>query len=182
MATLRYSEAVAHAVPPVRATSTAGPRAARRRERVIAIVGGLLVVGYVAQAVLGLEWPALVALQATARYKVASGTAVLALFGYQSLLGARRTYDPVGSVARHQWVGALAPIVLYLHAARFGYGYLAVLAVSYLGTVALGVLSRAAASCRARSLYTLWFVTHAALASALVVLAAYHAVIAIAYE
>jgi hypothetical protein len=151
-----------------------------RSDRVTAFLGAVLIALYTAQGVLHLEWPLLAALQHDERHKVASGSVLAGFLLCQSLMVRRRVFDPVGVVFWHKLAGASAPLLLYLHAARFAYGYLALLSYVYLGTIGLGLLHRLAM--RARPLYTCWFVLHLATASSLVVLSGYHAVIALAYE
>lgn len=152
------------------------------KERRFTWLGLVLVIAYVAQAVLGLEVDALVALQADDRYRVLSGALLAAFIAYQWRLGTQRLRDAAGSVARHKLLGAIAPAVLYLHASRFAYGYLLVLGVLYLGTLVVGLLHRPVLAARARALYTWWFVIHVAMSTVLVVVVGYHAVVALAYE
>lgn len=151
-----------------------------RTDRVFAIVGGTLLALYVAQARLDLQVPALAALQRDERYKVISGSVLAGYLLYQTLMGRRRIYDQVGVVFWHKLAGALAPLLLYLHATHFAYGYLILLTGLYLGTAGLGLLHKVAL--RERTLYTWWLIIHLATACSLVVLSGYHAIIALAYE
>ena len=151
-----------------------------RTDRVVAIVGGALLALYVAQARLDLEIPALAALQRDERYKVITGSLLAGYLLYQTLMGRRRIYDQVGVVFWHKLAGALAPLLLYLHATHFAYGYLILLTGLYLGTAGLGLLHKLAL--RQRTLYTWWLIIHLATACTLVVLSGYHAIIALAYE
>jgi hypothetical protein len=154
--------------------------AADRSDRLVAIVGAALLALYIAQAELGLQVPQLAALQHDERYKVISGSLLAGYLLYQSLMARRRLYDPVGVVFWHKLAGALAPLLLYLHASRFAYGYLLLLSSLYLTTVGLGLLHRIAL--RRRALFTWWLIIHLATACSLVVLSGYHAIIALAYE
>lgn len=157
--------------------------AADRDDRRALWLGGGLGLAYLLQAVLHLELPPLVALQAHDSYKIASGLLLVAFLGYQWALIPRRGYDLLGAVSRHKLVGAFAPLVLYIHATRIGYGYLGWLALSYLGTAAIGIAHGPVVHRRrARWLFTTWFIAHVAASLALVVLAGYHIVIALAYE
>jgi len=151
-----------------------------RTDRVVAIVGGALLALYVAQARLDLEIPALAALQRDEGYKVITGSLLAGYLLYQTLMGRRRIYDQVGVVFWHKLAGALAPLLLYLHATHFAYGYLILLTGLYLGTAGLGLLHKLAL--RQRTLYTWWLIIHLATACTLVVLSGYHAIIALAYE
>ncbi len=155
--------------------------AASRGERALVVFGLALLGGYVAMATrVEVAW--LTALQDDDRYAVASGLVLAIYLLLQWTLGARRAIDPLRAVTRHKIAGALAPLLLYAHASRFAYGYLAVLAIAYLGTVGLGLVHRLVLRVRTRWLYTLWFVVHVATSAALLVLVAYHVVIALGYE
>ena len=151
-----------------------------RTDRIFIGLGAALLGAYVAQACVGLELPGLRALQDHDRYKVASGCVLAFYLLHQSLMARRRVFAPISVVFWHKLLGALAPVVLYLHASRFAYGYLLLLTSTFLCTAAFGLLHRAVL--RVRWLYAFWFVVHIATAASLVVLSAYHAVIALAYE
>lgn len=151
-----------------------------RSDRITTIIGATLLALYVVQAKFGLVIPALAALQHNERYKVISGSILAGYLLYQSFMARRRLYDPLGVVFWHKLAGALAPLLLYLHASRFAFGYLVLLSSLYLGTVGLGLFHQVAL--RRRRLYTWWLILHLATACSLVVLSGYHAIIALAYE
>lgn len=156
--------------------------AADRNDRIILLVGATLLALYVGQGVFHLECSALVRVQQDDRYKVVSGGMLAVYLLHQSFMARRRVFDPIGVVFWHRLAGALAPVVLYLHASRFGYGYLFVLVSLFIGTIGFGLLHGVILRARARWLFTLWFVLHVATSASLVVLSGYHALIALAYE
>jgi methionine sulfoxide reductase heme-binding subunit len=147
-------------------------RLGRREPTLLAVA---LLAAYLGQALMHLDVAWLAAWQRDETYKLATGGALLAFLAMQWLF-ARRSREV------HLWLGALAPLVLYAHATRFAYGYLAWLVAVYLGVGAVGLLHRPIITRRARRLYIAWFIAHLALSVLLLVLAAYHVVIAIAYE
>jgi hypothetical protein len=153
-----------------------------RGERVILALGSSFLAAYLVQAWVGCTPAWLASLQASDRYRALSGCALALYVLGQTFVGRKRKHDPVRTLARHRLVGACAPLVLYLHAARFAYGYLLLLAYVYLATVLLGLLYRPMQTARARQLYLGWFLAHVAAAASLVVLAGYHAAIALGYE
>ncbi len=155
--------------------------ARRRTDLWIVVLGVALVVAYVAQAAVGLEWPWLVRQQAQDRFAVISGCGLACYLAWQWSLGARRLVDPIGTVLWHKRAGACAPLVLYVHASRLSYGYLVVLGLGYLSVTLAGLL-HALVIARARRLFGLWFVVHVATATMLIVVGVYHVVIALAYE
>ncbi|NVB81954.1 MAG: hypothetical protein HOV81_26470 [Kofleriaceae bacterium] len=156
--------------------------AADRSDRIILFVGASLLALYVAQGVLHLECSALVQVQDDDRYRVISGCMLAVYLLHQSFMARRRVFDPVGVVFWHRLAGALAPVVLYLHASRFGYGYLFVLVSLFIGTIGFGLLHSVVLRVRLRWLFTWWFVLHVATSASLVVLSGYHVLVALAYE
>lgn len=156
--------------------------ASERSDRITFVIGTTLLVMYVAQGLVGLEWQPLARVQQDDVYKVVSGCVLACVLLHQWLLGRRRLFDPIGAVVSHKLVGAFAPAVLYLHTSRFGYGYLLLLSIGFIGTMGLGLLHRPVLRARARSLYTWWFILHVATSASLLVLGGYHVVIALAYE
>jgi hypothetical protein len=137
-------------------------------------VGLALLAAYLGQAVAHLDLPWLTRMQAHDSFKLATGCVLVVYLWLQWFLATRRRV--------HTALGALAPAVLYLHTTRFAFGYLAWLVTVYLGVAAVGLLHRPIVAHRARALFTAWSITHLALSVLLIVLAAYHVVIAIAYE
>lgn len=144
-------------------------------DRTIVRLGCVLFVAYLI-SVLFVEWTWLVQLQRDDTFKIITGLG-LAVYLHQqwSMIGHR-------DARRHKLGGALAPIVLYLHASRFGYGYLTLLALIYLGAMASGLLHGPVVQLRAKWLFTLWFVVHVATSVILVMLGGYHVIVALAYE
>ena len=151
-----------------------------RTDRWTLAIGATSIALYLVQARCELEWPWLVRQQADDRYKVFTGCILAVYLAWQWSLRARRVADPLGAVRRHKLAGAFAPVVLYIHASQFAYGYLLVLALGYLGATAVGLLHRYVV--RRRQLFAWWFIVHVATVTMLVLLAAYHVVIALAYE
>ncbi len=147
-----------------------------RRDLGVLVLASALLLLYAVQAHWNLEWSLLARAQADDRYKLASGGVLAAYLYFQ--WSPRRRIDP----ARHRLAGAFAPVVLYAHATRSGYGYLTILCAVYLGTALAGTLHHPVLLARRRWLFTAWFITHVALATVLVLLAGYHVVIALAYE
>lgn len=153
-----------------------------RSERGILTLGVVVLAAYLIQGIFGLELSWLARLQSIDTYKVMSGLLVAGYLGFQWSIALRHPADHARALYQHKIAGALAPLVLYLHATRFAYGYLFLLSLVYLGTASLGLLSRPVVKRHIRWLYTVWFVVHVSTSVLLVVLGAYHVVIALAYE
>jgi hypothetical protein len=140
---------------------------------------------FLEQLGLELDWSALRAWQSRFPNKVATG-ALLALFlSFQWLLAICR----IGGLMRaakalyplHQTLGALAPLLLFLHSTRLGFGYLVVLSVVYLANNLVGLVNPSAFP-RIKSVLSVWTIVHIALSVLVVVLTAYHAWTALYYE
>ena len=114
-----------------------------------------------------------------------SGALLLLFIVSQLLLSVARARR-WGQTARrlyplHQVVGSVGPILLYLHASRIGYGYLALLSGVFLSNLALGLTYPASAR-NAKALIAGWTVAHVALSVCLVALVGYHVFHALYYE
>lgn len=151
------------------------------RDRIVLVVGTMLLAGYLVQLAVGMSWAALAQLQASRDYKLVTGVVLVGYVWLQWMPG-RRAFGPARALARHRLAGAFAPLVLYAHASRFGYGYLVWLAAAYLGCVVGGLVHRPVVALRRAWIFTLWFVAHVALAVIVVVLGAYHVAIALTYR
>ena len=120
--------------------------------------------------------PLLVKLQATQLYKQLSGAALLVYFALQWTLSlARVRHWPKLSrslFSLHQNLGVFGPALLYLHASKWGFGYLGILTGALFANHALGIMR--SGSLLPRWSIGLWTVLHVALSLVLVVLAGYH--------
>jgi methionine sulfoxide reductase heme-binding subunit len=149
------------------------------------VVGAILWVLFLEQLGLKLDWPALRVWQGRFSYKVATGALLGAFISFQWLLAICRVSGFM-RVAKalypwHQTVGALAPVLLFLHSTRLGFGYLVVLCGVYLANNLVGLINPSAFP-RVKSVLSLWTVVHIALSVLLVALTAYHAWTALYYE
>jgi hypothetical protein len=137
------------------------------------------------QAAVGFDWGPLHALQREFWYRIATGS-LLALFIAAQWFLALCRYQRWNHLAKrvyswHQRIGIGAPVFLFLHSVRLGFGYLAVLTVAYLATNALGMLSPQAIV-PLRKYQTPWMVSHIALSILVAALAAYHSWTALYFE
>jgi hypothetical protein len=149
------------------------------------VVGAILWVLFLEQLGLELDWSALRAWQSRFPNQVATG-ALLALFlSFQWLLAICRISGFMRAAKAlypwHQTLGALAPLLLFLHSTRLGFGYLVVLSVVYLANNLVGLVNPSAFP-RIKSVLSVWTIVHIALSVLVVVLTAYHAWTALYYE
>lgn len=124
------------------------------------------------------EAPATLArLQASYAYKLATGGALLCFMMFQWLLAIARSRRWLQSsrplYSLHTSVGLYGPPLMYLHASRWGFGYLGVLMGALLANHVLGLV-RSAGVGLPRWAIAGWTVAHIALSVLVVVLAGYH--------
>jgi hypothetical protein len=137
--------------------------------------------------VLALLLPPLAAMRAWQSqfvFKCATGGVLLAYLAFQWQLAAARARGASKAGKRlfawHRSLGAAGPVLLYVHAATRGFGYLTLLCGVFLANHLLGVLHPGAG--KARKLLTPWMVSHVAASVLLIALAGYHAWNALYYE
>ena len=138
----------------------------------------MLCSAYLFQYWLPLDWGLLSLWQSTSTYKVVTGS-ILALFIASQWLLALCRWQSWNRLAKqtyawHQRSGIVAPVLLFIHSSKLGFGYLLVLGGVYLANTILGLLSPQTFRWL-RSWQTPWMATHVALSILLVVLALYHA-------
>lgn len=152
------------------------------------LVGLILLIAYYLQDQFDFKLPQLEQLQANDNYKIFSGLLLLTYILSQWRLPISRWLkqglDKIEVKKHsHQYFGAIAPLVFYLHASSIGYAYLAVLASVYLVNSLLGYSSGEFIQTRYKKTYVFsWTVMHVCLSTSLLFLSFYHAYIALAYK
>jgi len=81
----------------------------------------------------------------------------------------------------HNTAGAFGPVLLMLHSARMGFGFIALLCAAFISNTLLGAFGPARVQ-RFRTYASQWFISHVALSLLLVGLAGYHAWTALYFE
>jgi hypothetical protein len=150
-----------------------------------AVVGAILWILFLEQWALDMDWPGIRLWQSRFLNKIATGVTLGVFLSFQWLLAVCR----IGGFARlaktlypwHQTIGAFAPVLLFLHSTRLGFGYLVALSSVYLSNNLVGLVNPSAFP-RIKSILSLWTIVHIALSVLLVALAGYHAWTALYYE
>lgn len=132
------------------------------------------------------RWPWLTALQNDEVYKQLSGFGLLGLIAYQwrfsALRAAGETRRANAMILRHKWIGALAPVLFYLHAQGFGHAYTQVLGAVFLVIVATGLFNQEISRVRRPWFYPTWIVMHVGSSMLLLALLGYHVYITYVFE
>lgn len=149
------------------------------------IAGGVLWIFWIAQNYWPLNIPAFETIRVTFTYRLATGSFLVAFIAFQWSLAYYRQTGQVGAAAHnllwHRRLGAIAPILYFLHAPRFGYGFLALLSASFLTNAALATFGYER-SLRSKYLWLTWLLTHIIAACLVVALAAIHITTAVYFE
>jgi hypothetical protein len=157
----------------------------RKRALTTAVAGAILWVLFLEQLGLRIDWPAVRIWQSQFPNKVATGAALGLFLCFQWLLAICRISGFLRAAkALHPWhqtTGIFAPVLLFLHSTRLGFGYLVVLSAVYFADSVVGLVNPSAFP-RIKSVVSLWTVVHVALSVLLVALAVYHAWTALYYE
>ncbi len=162
-----------------------GSGGAERWHRIATIA---LSLAYLLQALLGWTVPPLEALQQIDAYRIATGSALLGLIGYQwylpSLRWRGRAMETAGHARIHRSLGVAAPPLLYLHSAALGYAYTYLLPLLFIANALVGAADRTLiADPEARRRYfDLWLLVHVPLSFVVTALALIHLVYALAYK
>lgn len=140
---------------------------------------------YLLQHWLSLHWGALSDWQQTTGYKLLTGSLLASFVGFQWLLAACRwlSWSQLAkSLYRwHQWLGALSPVLLFLHSTELGAGYVLLLSSVYLANTVLGLVSPQTWTAL-RKFHTPWMASHIALSVLLVVVIGMHVWTALYFE
>jgi hypothetical protein len=151
------------------------------------IVGLVLLSAFLLQFFLNIEWTWLFNLQQGELYKRWSGF-VLALFIlFQWVLTFTRVIKKFRKHAMtmqtiHKWLGALSPLVFYIHSMSMGYGYLLLLSYIFFSNALLGYLNLDVIKNNSDLLFKGWMITHVALSIIITIMMVFHITMVFYYK
>ena len=134
---------------------------------------------YTMQYALDLRWQWLFNLQSGEFYKRWSGL-ILALFiTFQWILTLTRVvkkWRPVSIKITHlhKWIGALSPILLYIHSMRLGYAYLFAFSILFMLNMLLGTINLDILKTRKDWVFQSWMIVHVGLSVLITFLMFFH--------
>ncbi len=141
-------------------------------------LGVLLFSLFVLQYSLNIKLAFLVQWQQLELYKQLSGYFLLFFIVSQWRLGISRMKDRKIFLSKryhqHKWFGALAPLILYIHAINLGYGYQLLLSIVYLANFSIGIFNCESLKIKHKSLRTTWLTVHIGFAVLTVALVLFH--------
>jgi methionine sulfoxide reductase heme-binding subunit len=132
---------------------------------VTSVVGLVLFAAYILQYSLSLNWTWLNSLQQNEMYKRWSGL-VLAIFilfqwllSFTRIMPKLRPYN-LKMTNWHKWLGAISPILFYMHSAHLGFGYLLLLSYLFLINTLIGYINLDFVKTNSEILFKLWMIFH----------------------
>lgn len=150
-------------------------------------IGLLLLVLYFIQFFLKLEWSWLFNLQQDQMFRRWSGL-VLALFiAFQWLLTFTRVIPKfrkhsVKMNTIHKWIGALSPILFYIHGMQLGYGYLLMLTIIFFTNSLLGYINLDLIKSTSNVLFKGWMILHVSFSMIITILMFFHIAMVFYYK
>ena len=146
----------------------------------------IFLVAFWFQAVFELKWEWLADIQRHQVFQQCTGLGLLLYVAHQWYLSLLRTKKQNSAAKshylRHKQAGVLAPVIFYLHSTQFGYAYLFVLSVVYFANVVIGLCNQETLRTKYKWFSNSWIVVHVSLSVLIVVLTAFHVVVALIYE
>ena len=142
--------------------------------------GLLLFALYILQYLLPVKWTWLLNLQEyNQMYKRWSGLAIFLLIVFQWVLTFTRVVKKLRKYSVkltnwHKWIGALSPILFYIHVMNFGYGYLALLSYLFFANILLGIINLDVIKSKKNWIFQSWMITHVAFSIVITFIAIFH--------
>ncbi|RED44892.1 hypothetical protein [Seonamhaeicola aphaedonensis] len=151
------------------------------------LIGLLFFVAFFVQFFLKIEWLWLSELQQDEMYKRWSGLFLGLLIAFQWLLSLVRTSKKLRRYAMsmqnfHKWLGAISPLIFYVHSMDMGYGYLLLLSYIFFSNTILGYFNLDVIKNNSDALFKGWMVSHVALSLIITILMVFHIVMVFYYK
>ncbi len=151
------------------------------------ILGLVLMIAYFLQYILKLEWSWLFELQAQEMYKRWTGLGLALFIIFQWVLTMTRTIKrfrkyAMSMLSIHKWLGAISPLIFYIHTASLGYGYLLLLTYIFFSNTLLGYLNLNVLKNNSDLLFKSWMIAHVALSVIVPIMMVFHITMVFYYK
>lgn len=142
-------------------------------------IGLILLFLFVIQFALDLKWKWLYDLQQDEMFKRWSGFGLGMFILFQWLLTFSRVIARFRKYSfkitnLHKWIGAISPLLFYIHGMELGYGYLALLAYIFLINTLIGYFNLDVIKSTNDTLFKGWMITHVAFSIIVTILMIFH--------
>jgi len=143
------------------------------------LTGGILFLLFILQAVLGWTWADLNELQDQQLYRRWSGLGLSLVILFQWTLSLVRTRPKWEHLSLpfyniHNWMGALTPLLFYIHSTKLGFAYLLILSLTFFGNFLLGMVNLDVLKSKSKIVFQGWMILHVACSFFITGLTIYH--------
>ncbi|MBU3821638.1 hypothetical protein KO566_06170 [Flavobacteriaceae bacterium XHP0103] len=143
------------------------------------IIGLVLLLLYFFQFFFNIKWEWLGNLQITEMYKRWSGLVLAIFILFQWALTFTRIIKRLRKYAMkmvdvHKWLGAISPVLFYVHSINAGYGYLSLLTYLFFANALLGYVNLDVIKSSNELLFKGWMIFHVLFSIVITVLTFFH--------
>ena len=143
------------------------------------LVGLILLSAFFLQFFLTLQWDWLFQLQQEEMYKRWSGLGLALFIVFQWVLTLTRVLKKFRKHAMsmqtiHKWLGALSPLLFYIHSISLGYGYLLLLSYIFFSNTILGYFNLDVVKNSSDAFFKGWMISHVALSIIVTIMLVFH--------
>lgn len=151
------------------------------------ILGLILLLLFFVQFFLKIEWHWLLDLQQEQLYRRWSGLGLAIFIIFQWFLTFIRIIKKLRKHAIkmqfiHKWIGAVSPILFYIHSINLGYGYLLLLSYIFFTNTLLGYLNLDVIKNKSMLLFKGWMISHVAFSIIVTIMMLLHITIVFYYK
>ena len=151
------------------------------------IIGLALLSAFFLQFFLALQWNWLLELQQDEMYKRWSGLGLAVFIVFQWVLTLTRVVKRFRRHAMsmqtvHKWLGAVSPLLFYIHSMSLGYGYLLLLSYIFFSNTLLGYFNLDVVKSKSDALFKGWMISHVALSIVVSIMLVFHIAMVFYYK
>jgi sulfoxide reductase heme-binding subunit YedZ len=142
-------------------------------------IGLILLLLFLIQFVMDFKWDWLYNLQQDEMFKRWSGLGLSLFIAFQWSLTLCRIIKKFKKYAFkitnfHKWIGAISPLLFYLHSMELGYGYLALLSYVFLTNTLIGYFNLDVIKSTHKTLFKGWMIVHVVYSIIITLLMVFH--------
>lgn len=151
------------------------------------LIGLVLLTAFFLQFFLTLQWNWLYELQQDEMYKRWSGLGLTLFIAFQWVLTLTRVVKKWRTKAMtmltiHKWLGAISPLLFYIHSMAMGYGYLLLLSYIFFSNTLLGYFNLDIIKNNSDTLFKGWMIAHVALSIIISIMLVFHVAVVFYYK
>lgn len=151
------------------------------------VLGLTLFCCFVLQDIIALKWGFLENLQADQMYRRWSGLGLSTVILFQWLLSLVRSVPrweekSITFHAIHNWLGALSPLLFYIHSTQLGFAYLFLLSITFFFNFLLGMFNLDVLKSKAMWVFQGWMILHVSFSFFITFVTIYHVWVVFYYE